>query len=123
MWDSWAGKAGTRMGRCRLASMWAALWSSLGAAQPMALPPDSVAVRISLGMRRTGGFSIRIVSAEEAAGVFVVTWAEVAPSRSTSRSSSSVDEGLGPGNGVIYSRRVSALRAGSRLNRIAGTPA
>ena len=61
---------------------WAALWASLSAAVPMALPAEAFAVEISLGLRNTGGYAVRIVSAAVDGQAFVVTWAEAAPAPS-----------------------------------------
>ena len=62
---------------------WAALWASLSAPAPIALPAEAFAVEISLGLRSTGGYGVRIISAEADGPAFVVTWAEAAPAPGT----------------------------------------
>jgi hypothetical protein len=63
----------------RNSSEWSALWALLAVAQPAQLPVDAIGVEISLGLRNTGGYSVRIVSAEAEAKVFVVIWQEITP--------------------------------------------
>ncbi|MCH8999875.1 MAG: protease complex subunit PrcB family protein [Proteobacteria bacterium] len=58
---------------------WEGLWRRVGREPPVALPDETVAVGIFLGMRRTAGYLIEIVSAVESGGAFAVVYAERKP--------------------------------------------
>ncbi len=58
---------------------WEGLWQSVARVPPIALPDETIAVGIFLGMRRTAGYLIDIVSAEESGAAFVVVYEERKP--------------------------------------------
>jgi len=63
---------------------WHAFWPDVRQAAPRAFDPArEMAVAVFLGERRTGGYAVRIVSAEPRDGQLVVTYQESAPPAGT----------------------------------------
>ena len=58
---------------------WEGLSRSVARVPPIALPDETIAVGIFLGMRRTAGYPIDIVSATESGAAFVVVYEERTP--------------------------------------------
>lgn len=64
----------------RDAAAWNAFWLAVSQAAPRAFDPArEMAVAVFLGERRTGGYAVRIVSAEPHDGQLVVTYEESPP--------------------------------------------
>ncbi len=62
------------------AMAWQRLWGMVSQEPPVAFEPDqTMAVGIFLGMRRTGGYGVEILSAREEGDAFVVQYKERRP--------------------------------------------
>lgn len=76
----WGAGNGFRGEVARDAGQWEALWRQLHMNPPAPFDPaSSMAVLVSVGLRNTGGYSVRVVGTREGAGKLVVVYRESRP--------------------------------------------